>query len=136
MDVPRAEKRTSGIKANFLWDKTAYTLGVNANPDKQAVKTQPFLLSEDTFNAFREKHLALLRDTQDSGLLALYRFLEKWQPSQFQDIAIADKITMLDSNIVFQLDGAHHYIHESEAAGVLWARLLQNDDAETGILPG
>jgi len=133
MDVPRAEKRTSGIKANFLWDKTAYTLGVNANPDKQAAKTQPFLLSEDTFNAFREKHLSLLRDTQDSGLLALYRFLEKWQLSQFQDIAIADKITMLDSNIVFQLDGAHHYIHESEAAGVLWARLLQNDDAETGF---
>ena len=55
MDVPRAEKRTSGIKANFLWDKTAYTLGVNANPDKTVAKTQPFLLSEDTFNAFREK---------------------------------------------------------------------------------
>jgi len=133
MDVPRAEKRTSGIKANFLWDKTAYTLGVNANPDKQAAQTQPFLLSEDTFNAFREKHLALLRDTQDSGLLALYRFLGKWQPAQFQNIAIADKITMLDSKIVFQLDGAHHYIHESEAAGVLWARLLQNDDSEMGF---
>lgn len=133
MDVPRAEKRTSGIKANFLWDKTAYTLGVNANPDKTVAKTQPFLLSEDTFNAFREKHLTLLRDTQDSGLLALYRFLEKWQPAQFQNIAIADKITMLDSKIVFQLDGAHHYIHESEAAGVLWARLLQNDDSEMGF---
>ena len=133
MDVPRAEKRTSGIKANFLWDKTAYTLGVYANPNKTAAKTQPFLLSEDTFNAFREKHLTLLRDTQDSGLLALYRFLEKWQPAQFQDIAIADKITMLDSNIVFQLDGAHHYIHESEAANVLWARLLQNDDAKMGF---
>ena len=133
MDVPRAEKRTSGIKANFLWDKTAYTLGVNANPDKQAAQTQPFLLSEDTFNAFREKHLALLRDTQDSGLLALYRFLGKWQPTQFQDIAITDKITMLDSKIVFQLDGAYHYIHESEAANVLWARLLQNDDAKMGF---
>jgi CRISPR-associated protein, csd1 family len=133
MDVPRAEKRTSGIKSNFLWDKTAYTLGVNANPDKTVAKTQPFLLSEDTFNAFRKKHLTLLRDTQDSGLLALYRFLEKWQPAQFQNIAIADKITMLDSKIVFQLDGAHHYIHESEAAGVLWARLLQNDDSEMGF---
>ena len=38
MNVPRAEKRTSGIKPNFLWDKTAYTLGVNANPDKAAAK--------------------------------------------------------------------------------------------------
>ena len=134
MFVPQSFKRPGTTpKPFFLWDKTAYTLGVYSNPNKVAAKTQPFLLSEDTFNAFREKHLTLLRDTQDSGLLALYRFLEKWQPSQFQDIAIADKITMLDSNIVFQLDGAHHYIHESEAAGVLWARLLQNDDAETGF---
>ena len=31
MSVPRPEKRTSGIKPNLLWDKTAYALGVEAN---------------------------------------------------------------------------------------------------------
>lgn len=133
MNVPRAEKRTSGIKPNFLWDKTAYTLGVNANPDKAAAKTQPFLLAEDTFSAFRERHLKLLQKEQDDGLRALYQFLVKWQPSRFQDTSVADKINMLDSNIVFQLDGARRYIHESERARVLWAALLQNDDAETGL---
>lgn len=133
MNVPRAEKRTSGIKPNFLWDKTAYTLGVNANPDKAAAKTQPFLLAEDTFSAFRERHLELLQKEQDDGLRALYQFLVKWQPSRFQDTSVADKINMLDSNIVFQLDGARCYIHESERARVLWAALLQNDDAETGL---
>lgn len=133
MNVPRAEKRTSGIKPNFLWDKTAYTLGVNANPDKSAAKTQPFLLAEDTFSAFRERHLELLQKEQDDGLQALYQFLVKWQPSRFQDTSVADKINMLDSNIVFQLDGARRYIHESERARVLWAALLQNDDAETGL---
>lgn len=133
MNVPRAEKRTSGIKPNFLWDKTAYTLGVNANPDKAAAKTQPFLLAEDTFSAFRERHLELLQKEQDNGLRALYQFLVKWQPSRFQDTSVADKINMLDSNIVFQLDGARRYIHESERARVLWAALLQNDDAETGL---
>ena len=133
MNVPRAEKRTSGIKPNFLWDKTAYTLGVNANPDKVAAKTQPFLLAEDTFSAFRERHLELLQKEQDDGLRALYQFLVKWQPSRFQDTSVADKINMLDSNIVFQLDGARRYIHESERARVLWAALLQNDDAETGL---
>ena len=133
MNVPRAEKRTSGIKSNFLWDKTAYTLGVNANPDKSAAKTQPFLLAEDTFSAFRERHLELLQKEQDDGLQALYQFLVKWQPSRFQDTSVADKINMLDSNIVFQLDGARRYIHESERARVLWAALLQNDDAETGL---
>ena len=133
MNVPRAEKRTSGIKPNFLWDKTAYTLGVSANPDKTAAKTQPFLLAEDTFSAFRERHLELLQKEQDDGLRALYQFLVKWQPSWFQDTSVADKINMLDSNIVFQLDGARSYIHESERARVLWAALLQNDDAETGL---
>ena len=133
MNVPRAEKRTSGIKPNFLWDKTAYTLGVNANPDKVAAKTQPFLLAEDTFSAFRERHLELLQKEQDDGLRALYQFLVKWQPSRFQDTSVADKINMLDSNIVFQLDGARRYIHESERARILWAALLQNDDAETGL---
>ena len=133
MNVPRAEKRTSGIKPNFLWDKTAYTLGVSANPDKTAAKTQPFLLAEDTFSAFRERHLELLQKEQDDGLRALYQFLVKWQPSRFQDTSVADKINMLDSNIVFQLDGARRYIHESERARVLWAALLQNDDAETGL---
>ena len=133
MNVPRAEKRTSGIKSNFLWDKTAYTLGVSANPDKTAAKTQPFLLAEDTFSAFRERHLELLQKEQDDGLQALYQFLAKWQPSRFQDTPVADKINMLDSNIVFQLDGVRGYIHESERARVLWAALLQNDDAETGL---
>ena len=133
MNVPRAEKRTSGIKPNFLWDKTAYTLGVSANPDKIAAKTQPFLLAEDTFSAFRERHLELLQKEQDDGLQALYQFLAKWQPSRFQDTLVADKINMLDSNIVFQLDGVRGYIHESERARVLWAALLQNDDAETGL---
>ena len=133
MNVPRAEKRTSGIKPNFLWDKTAYTLGVSANPDKAAAKTQPFLLAEDTFSAFRERHIELLQKEQDDGLRALYQFLVKWQPSRFQDTSVADKINMLDSNIVFQLDGARRYIHESERARVLWAALLQNDDAETGL---
>ena len=133
MNVPRAEKRTSGIKPNFLWDKTAYTLGVSANPDKTAAKTQPFLLAEDTFSAFRERHLELLQKEQDDGLQALYQFLAKWQPSRFQDTPVADKINMFDSNIVFQLDGVRGYIHESERARVLWAALLQNDDAETGL---
>ena len=35
LNVPRPEKRTSGIKPNFLWDKTAYVLGVGLPKDKK-----------------------------------------------------------------------------------------------------
>lgn len=46
MSVPRPEKRTSGIKPNFLWDKTAYALGVEANKNKAEAKEKPFTPSE------------------------------------------------------------------------------------------
>lgn len=131
MSVPRPEKRTSGVKPNFLWDKTAYALGVEANKDKATAKEQPFRPSEKTFAAFRELHLEALKDTQDEGLLALRRFLERWQPEQFAHPPCLPE--MLDANVVFRLDGTRGYIHQREAAQVLWANRLRSDEAEQGL---
>lgn len=44
MNVPQAVKRTSGIKPNFLWDKAAYVLGVEANQDKASAQFRTILL--------------------------------------------------------------------------------------------
>ena len=131
MSVPRPEKRTSGVKPNFLWDKTAYALGVESNKDKATAKEQPFMPSEKTFDAFRRHHLDLLKDSDDEGLLALRRFLESWQPAQFADSPCLPE--MLDANVVFKLDGSSGYIHQREAAQALWASCLQNDEAEQGL---
>src|SRR4051812_39361036 len=35
MAVPQPAKRTSGVEPNFLWDKTAYVLGVTAGEGKR-----------------------------------------------------------------------------------------------------
>ena len=131
ISVPRPEKRTSGVKPNFLWDKTAYALGVESNKDKATAKEQPFMPSEKTFEAFRRHHLDLLKDSDDEGLLALRRFLESWQPEQFADSLCLPE--MLDANVVFKLDGSSGYIHQREAAQTLWASCLQNDEAEQGL---
>ena len=131
ISVPRPEKRTSGVKPNFLWDKTAYALGVESNKDKATAKEQPFMPSEKTFDAFRRHHLDLLKDSDDEGLLALRRFLESWQPEQFADSLCLPE--MLDANVVFKLDGSSGYIHQREAAQTLWASCLQNDEAELGL---
>ncbi|MDO4640085.1 MAG: type I-C CRISPR-associated protein Cas8c/Csd1 [Neisseria sp.] len=130
MSVPRPEKRTSGVKPNFLWDKTAYALGVESNKDKATAKEQPYSLSEKTFSAFRQHHLDLLQDTTDEGLLALRRFLEKWQPEDFQNPPC--KAEMLDANVVFALEKPTAFIHKREAAQQLWATLLKTDDATQG----
>lgn len=131
MSVPRPEKRTSGINPNFLWDKTAYTLGVEANKDKAAAKEQPFVFAADTFDAFKQHHLTLLDGHEDAGLSALRRFLASWQPEQFAQAPFTPE--MLDGNVVFALNTPLELIHKREAAQTLWAGCLKPDESAVGL---
>lgn len=131
MSVPRPEKRTSGVKPNFLWDKSAYVLGVESNKDKATAKEMPFVPSEKTFDAFREAHLNWLKDSQDEGLVALRAFLANWQPEKFADSILTHDV--LNANLVFKLDGTSGYIHGREEAKALWADLLNTEDAPEGL---
>ena len=131
MNVPRPEKRTSGIKPNFLWDKTAYALGVEANKNKAEAKEKPFTSSEKTFDAFKQYHLDLLQNSDDEGLQALCRFLQNWQPAHFAAENLPAE--MLDANIVFSLEKPTALIHKREAAQTLWAGCLKSDEALEGL---
>ena len=93
-DVPAGQKRTVAIVPNLLWDKTAYTLGVTASEGKRTAQEH---------KAFRDLHLDLLADATDDGLLAFRRFVENWVPERFADAPFTPD--MLDTNIVFRLDG-------------------------------
>lgn len=118
LDVPQPEKRTVGIKSNFLWDKTSYALGVSATSKR----------TDKEHEAFKVFHEEALAGTQDDGLQALLAFLRRWSPNQFKAPLFSDD--MLDANVVFRLDDEHRRLHEREAAQVLRARLLGNDVAE------
>ncbi|MCF7528697.1 type I-C CRISPR-associated protein Cas8c/Csd1 [Neisseria lisongii] len=131
MSVPRPEKRTSGVKPNFLWDKTAYALGVEANKNKAEAKEIPFMPSEKTFAAFKQYHLELLQNNEDEALQALCRFLQNWQPENFA--AANFPIEMLDANIAFSLENPTTFIHKREAAQTLWAGRLKSGEAEQGL---
>ena len=131
MSVPRPEKRTSGIKPNFLWDKTAYALGVEANKNKAEAKEKPFTSSEKTFHAFKQYHLDLLQNSDDEGLQALCRFLQNWQPAHFAAENLPAE--MLDANIAFSLEKPTALIHKREAAQTLWAGCLKSDEALEGL---
>jgi len=128
MSVPSPVKRTSGIQANFLWDKPAYVLGVQANPNKKETEEPPWLVSPDTFQEFKRFHIEMIGENDDAGLAALVKFLRQWQPSDIDYPPCNHDI--LNSNLVFQLDGDHCYLHDREAAKNLWARILE-DPANT-----
>lgn len=93
-DVPLTQKRTVAVVPNFLWDKSAYSLGVTAAEGRRTAQE---------YAAFRDLHFGLLADATDEGLLALRRFLENWVPERFSDTPFRPE--MLNANIVFRLDG-------------------------------
>lgn len=101
--VPRPEKRTSGVKANFLWDKSAYVLGVEGNKDKTSAKEIPWVVADKTYEAFKQLHLSLLAESDDIGLKALKQFLQNWQPVHFNQSPCLP--AMIDANLAFKLDG-------------------------------
>jgi CRISPR-associated protein Csd1 len=90
--VPQAVKRTVGIAPNFLWDKTAYVLGVTAGEGKRTAEEHA---------TFRARHMDWLAGCQDEGLLALTRFLQNWSPDAFAAPSWPED--MRDQNIVFAL---------------------------------
>lgn len=112
MSVPQPEKRTSGIKSNFLWDKTSYVLGVSASSKRTA----------EEHEAFKAFHAQALAGTTDTGLMALLKFLSKWTPERFASAPF--KADMLDTNVIFKLDGERQYLHQRPAAQTVRARLL------------
>lgn len=118
--VPAATKRTVGIAPNMLWDKTAYTLGRTAGEGKRTAQEHARFVAE---------HLAMLADTEDAGLLALRRFLESWQPVDFD--APPFFADMLDANIVFRLEGEQRFIHDRPAARALVARQAADEAGDT-----
>lgn len=116
MNVPQPEKRTVGIKSNFLWDKTSYVLGASAT-SKRADKEH---------EAFKVLHQQSLEGTDDAGLKALLAFLTGWNPERFTSAPFKEE--MLDANVVFRLDGETTHLHERPAAQVVRARLLAGED--------
>jgi CRISPR-associated protein Csd1 len=116
LEVPAAVKRTAGILPNLLWDKTAYALGRTAGAGRRTA---------DEHAAFKATHLELLANADDDGLLALRRFIETWAPDRFDTSPFTEE--MLDSNIVFRLEGDNRLIHEREAARRLLAGRTGND---------
>ncbi len=95
----------SGSTPFFLWDNTAYALGVS---NKDALKT-----ARD-HAAFKAFHLRELNNDVDSGLTAVRRFIENWSPEEFVEPFFNEK--MLSWNVAFRLDGEYQLVHERPAA--------------------
>lgn len=131
--VPQPETRTSGVKPLFLFDKTSYVLGASNIQEEDAQKYEKRLERvRNEHDAFVAHHEERLEGTSDKGLQALLRFLRSWDPKEFQQSSVLHD-EVLDSNLVFRLDGEQNFIHERPAAQALQANAITNTQAPEGI---
>ena len=124
--VPRSVTRSSNLVSNFLWDKTAYTLGTKLDRD-----TKQSMPAEREHAAFKEFHEDLLAGTSDEGLKALRNFLGRWHTENYASLQHADD--MLNTNIVFRLYSEERFLHERPAARSVWQDYLAGQDNTTGL---
>ena len=111
LSVPQSQKRPGGLVPFFLWDNTAYVLGVAKKIDRR------IHLKHAAFKAFHQQKLT---NTDDAGLQALLSFLHRWDPDRYTELRYADE--MMDTNIVFSLDEGHGLLHDRGAAQAIWIK--------------
>lgn len=128
MLVPQSFKRPGTTpRSFFLWDKTAFVLGVASDKGGSA----PFRTTPAQLEAFRQLHEELLAGTDDAGLRALLAFLKAWTPERFASPPFS--ADMLDTNLVFRLDGDSGFLHDRAAAREVWLAALGGTEAAVSV---
>lgn len=124
LDVPSDPTltRTSGIEPMFLWDKTAYVLGLAREVKKR---------TPEEHQAFKDRQRQVIGDNDDVGLRALLHFLEAWTPST-DNLPERYRDEVVGNNVVFRLDGEQRYLHDRPAAREAWLCFLGAQAAPEG----
>ena len=116
----QAKPSGSGINPCLLWDNASYMLGWKAD-DAKPERTRA------SFEAFRDKHLALRDEINDDDFDAVCCFLEKWDPNSFMPDDSQQEY--LSSFGVFRIGSKQSYVHEQPAVRSSYLASLRNDDA-------
>ena len=113
LEVPAHEKRTCGIKAQFLCDKTEYLLGRQIDGKREGS-------GAECFEEFKKVHLSFEQSIKSPSFSALCRFLENWLPEEAKNHSILNQI---GTNFgVFQIQGARGYLHDDPNIKDWWIR--------------
>lgn len=105
MILPSAVKRTVGIASNFLWDNSAYLLGVDQKGKPER--------SRDCFRVAASLHHAVLDGVDSPAARAILAFFDTWQPKKaMEHPALSGQYETISAggNLLFRVDG--RYVHE------------------------
>ena len=123
MILPAAVKRSSGVAPNFLWDNSAYILGIDGKGNAERAR--------NCFEACKELHKGLLKDIDTAEAKALLFFFDKWDPDSAKEHpALADEYEdiIASSNLVFRFQGK--YLHDNTLIREAWTKYYQGTDGK------
>ncbi len=114
LPVPAAVTRTSGIKANFIWDKAAYVFGSDADG--------PTEKNTQRFEAFKDLLRIVGEGIDDQGFAAVLSFVQSWDSSWTETIIgqYQPWEDVFNANLVFRLDGVPGFIHNRMPIQTAW----------------
>ena len=121
--LPAPVKRTVGIDSNFLWDNSAYLLGVDQKGKPER--------SRDCFRAAASLHHAVLDGVDSPIAKAILAFFDTWQPEKaMEHPALAGQYEAVTAggNLLFRVDG--YYSHEDTAIREAWQRYRDGADED------
>lgn len=123
-NVPKYTDRTSGVFPFFLWDKTAYVLGVDPN-------ARPTRLQEQ-FAAFKKLHHDIGGGLEDPEMSAVLAFLDGWTPEQVERVqGLSD---LIGGNLFLEVEGFNRPVFENPLIRRAWlAHVQQQLGDATGI---
>lgn len=124
MVLPAAVKRTVSIASNFLWDNSAYLLGIDQKGKPER--------SRECFAAAAKLHHAVLDGIDSPNARAILAFFDTWEPERAAEhpalIRQLDDVTA-GGNLVFRVDGRK--VEEDAAIREAWQRY--RDGGESGV---
>lgn len=122
--LPAAVKRTVSIAANFLWDNSAYLLGIDQKGKPER--------SRECFATASKLHHTVLDSVDSPNARAILAFFDTWKPEHAAEhpalIRQLDDVTA-GGNLVFRVDGRK--VEEDAAIREAWQRY--RDGGESGV---
>ena len=142
--VPQGEKKTSGVRANLLWDTVEYTLGLNTKdaPDEEDEEKREEILNKQQARISEQRQAFLDRLTDlpepaasDVGIKALLKFLQGIDAYALASHPAYETLKT-NPNVSFWLNGDAHLICQRPAVIETIKALAPADEAEVCLMTG
>lgn len=142
LTLPEGVKKSSGIRAQFLWANAAYCLGLpkenkteTMSDEEEKKWEKDKARSIKCFEAMKELHLSILSDVHTPAAEALKSFFISWNPETAEENTILKPYldtNLLTANVIYAVDGT--YVQDDDAVKKAWEDYYNcpSDDAVEG----